>query len=274
MSLTRRATGYAILLLALLGLLLCLGGIAGTWWAKSRVDTVGAAVFKAADEAFGFVDVKLELIKQGLGRSRSRVVDLSRIAERLKNSNTDVRQECQPLLETLADIHQELKWAESWLDSSQVLADGINQISAAALSSDFAATQPDSKAVAVAREVHGLSASVADALAKLQALRAELVKLQESGVLARTVTLGIIDRVAVLDAKVADLSARIDQFDATVMTTRAAFAEQSRKLHWWTLAAAIALSFLPLWFGYSQIVVGLLGWRRAHPPVTPPPPAM
>lgn len=115
----------------------------------------------------------------------------------------------------------------------------------------------------MAREVHALSASVADALAKLQALRTELEKLQESGVLARNVTLGIIDRVAVLDAKVADLCSRIDQLDVKVVAARESFAEQARKLRWWTLAAAMVASLLPLWLGYSQVVVGLLGWRMA-----------
>jgi hypothetical protein len=273
MTWTRRLGGFGILLLATLGLLLCLGGIVGAWWAKSRVDAVGAAVFKAADKSFVFVDAKLELVKQGLGQSRSRVVDLSRFADRLKNTEIDVRQECQPLLQTLEDIHQELKWAESWLDSSQALADGLSQISAAALTSEFAAARADSTGVAVAGEVQKLSESVADTLARLQVLRAELAKLRETGVITRTVTLGIIDRVAVLDAKVADLGVRVDQLDAKVEAVRASFAEQDRKLKWWTLAATVAASLLPLWFAYSQIVVGLLGWRKVHPPATPPPPA-
>lgn len=265
MSLTRRIAGHGILLLALLGLLLCLGGIAGSWWAKNRVDTAGAAVFQAADNAFVFVDAKLDLVKQGLGQSRSRVVDLSRFADRLKNAEVDVRQECQPLLKTLEDIHQELKWAESWLDSCQALADGLSQISSATLSSDYAATRPDSTGVAVAREVHALSESVADALAKIQALRTELANLRDTGVITRTVTLGVIDRVAVLDAKVADLCDRIDTLDAKVATARVSFAEQGRKFRWWTLAAAVAASLLPLWFGLSQIIVAVYGWRMAHP---------
>jgi hypothetical protein len=92
-------------------------------------------------------------------------------------------------------------------------------------------------------------------------------------VLARQVTLGITERVAILDGKVAALQARIDQLAEKVADARNVFSAQDRKFKWWTLAAALAASVLPLWFGYSQIVVGLLGWRRAHPPVTPPPPA-
>ena len=272
MSLTRRLGGFGILLLATLGLLLCLGGIAGAWWGKTRVDAAGATVFQAADHAFVYVDAKLALVKQGLENSRSRVIDLSRFADRLKNAEVDVRQECQPLLETLEDIHQELKWAESWLDSSQALADGLSQISSAALSSAFAAARPDSTGVAVAREVHELSESVAEALAKIQDLRTELASLRDTGVITRTVTLGVIDRVAVLDAKVAALCVRIDALAARVAATRATFAEHGQTFRRWTLAATVAASLLPLWFGLSQLAVLALGWRWTNSGKRPAPP--
>jgi hypothetical protein len=60
---TRRLAGSGILTLAVLGLLLCLGGTAGAWFIKSRVDAVGDAVFGTADEAFGFVNEKLDRVK-------------------------------------------------------------------------------------------------------------------------------------------------------------------------------------------------------------------
>lgn len=50
MNIVRRLTGHGTLLLAVLGLLLCIGGVVGVWVGKSRVDPVGAAVFGTADE--------------------------------------------------------------------------------------------------------------------------------------------------------------------------------------------------------------------------------
>jgi hypothetical protein len=167
MNTVRRLAGDGALLLATLGLFLCIGGIVAAWVGKSRVDTVGATVFGAADEAFGFVDIKLDRVKQVLERSRHRVSDMSRIAEQLKNAEANARKEYEPLLQTLEEVYQELKSAESWVDSSHAVASGISRVSAAVMSSDFAASRQESTGVAVALELQQFADAVAEALARL-----------------------------------------------------------------------------------------------------------
>ena len=137
MTILKRSIGFGTSLLAVLGLLLCVGGIIGVWLGKSRVDAVGTAVFGATDDALAFVDVKFDRVKEVVERSRHRVSGISRIAERLTNAKADARKDCESLLQALDDVYQGLKSAESWLDSSHAVASGVSRVSAAVASSDL-----------------------------------------------------------------------------------------------------------------------------------------
>ena len=261
MNTVRRLAGHGTLLLATLGLFLCIGGIVGAWVGKSRVDAVGTAMFETADDALGFVDTKLDRVKQVLERSRHRVSDMSRIAERLKNAEANARKEYEPLLQTMEEVYQELKSAESWVDSSHAVASGIGRVSEAVTSSDFAASRQESIGVAVALELQQFADAVADALAKLQAMRLELIELRDTGKLARDIAVGILARVADLDGKLANLAARIEKLDARVATTKVSCADLGQRFARWTIVAAVVASVILVWFGISQIVMMAYGWR-------------
>ncbi len=254
-----------MVLLAILGLVLCLVGIAGAWLIKSRVDAVGAAVFGTTDKAFEFVEGKLNLVKQGLERNRQSAGDLSRIAGRLKNAEADVRRESESLLQVMDAAYQEFQSAESWLESAHALANGVSRVSDTLVSSEFAASRQESAGVAVAREVREFANSVTEALSQLQSMRGELINLRNAGVLAREAVLVILGRVAALEQAVDRLDVRLGNVISKVEAARITCAEQGRRFRRWTLAAALAASILPVWFGFSQIVVMAYGWRRAHP---------
>ena len=264
MNIVRRLAGHGTLLLAVLGLFLCIVGIVGVWVGKSRVDPFGTAVFGTADEALGFVDIKLDRVKQVLERSRHRVSDMSKIAERLNSAEANARKECEPLLKTLEEVYQELKSAESWLDSSQALASGVSRVSEAVVSSDYAASHQESVGLTVARQLQACADALTDAIAKLQAIRVELIELRDTGKLARKAAVGIIARVADLDGKLASMCARIEKLDARVATTRASCADLGQRFRWWTLVAAVVVTVILAWFGISQIVMMGCGWRLAH----------
>jgi uncharacterized protein YukE len=261
---TRRVAGIGILLLAVLGLLLCLGGTAGAWFIKSRVGAVGDAVFGTADVAFGFVEEKLELVKRGLEGSRESAEKLSRIATRLRIEETDVRQECELLLQFLDTSHQHWQAAGSWLDSAEVLASGVGRVTEALVSSDFVASRQDSTGVAAARDVQAYADSVADVLAKVQSMRGELIERRDSGALAREAVLALADRVIELERAMDQLAVGLEKVAAKVAAARTASAEQGRRFHRWTLAATLVASLLPVWFGISQTVMMAHGWRMAH----------
>jgi chromosome segregation ATPase len=264
MAILKRSIGLGTLLLALIGLLLCVGATIGVWLAKSRVDAVGTAVFGAADDAFAFVDTKLDHVKQVVEKSRQRVSGISRIAERLKNAEADAKKDCEPLLQALDEVHQELKSAESWLDSSHAVASGVSRVSEALASSDFASSRQDSVGVALAVELQDFADTVADALASLQAMRSQLIELRDSGELARDIAVGIVARLADLDGKLANMVARIEKLEARVGTARAHCGDLGRRFGWWTVVGAVIVSIVVLWFGISQIVMMGHGWRLAR----------
>ena len=261
MAILKWLIGPGTVLIAVLGLLLCVGGIIGVWVGKSHVDAVGNAVFGMADDGLAFVDAKLDRVKQVVERSRHRVSGISRIAERLKNAGAAAGKDYESLLQGLDAVYQELKSAESWLDSSHAVASGISRVSEAVASSDFAAARQESTGVVVARELQQFADTVADALAKLQAMRLELIELRDTGKLSRDIAIGILARVADLDGKLANLAARVENLDARVAATRALCVDRGQRLGRWTVVAAMVASVILTWFGISQIVTMTYGWR-------------
>ena len=273
MTSARHVTGYAILLLAVLGLLLCLGGIAGAWWLKTRVDAVGMATFNAAAEMLEFVGRKLDISRQALKRSRQQFNGLSRGAERLQLADANLRQECELMLQVLAVVRGELQSSADWLDSGIALADNVNRFSGTVLSSEFGTARHESAVQAVAKEVRVVSDSVGKAFDHLQQLHLKLLALAEGTNFSHDYVMDVVALVAKLDPLLTGLGDRLENLDEKVTTARECCAGYEQIFRFWTSRAAVVASILPLWFGYSQIVVGLLGWRRANPPSTPSPPA-
>jgi chromosome segregation ATPase len=242
-----------------------MAGTAGAWVGKSRLDTVVAALFGTADEAFDFIDTRLDRVNQRLDRSRQRVGGLSSLAERLKTAEADLGAEFEPLLQTLDGVYRELQSAEHWLDSSEAVARGVNRVSEAMVSQAAASRGEESEGHApagmTAKRVAEFSADVADALARLQVMRQELMDLRDKKALRREFAGAILTRVAELDARLANVSARIDAFNAQVATARASCVDLGRSVHWWITFATLMLTFFLLWFAASQIGMMQYGWR-------------
>lgn len=259
-----RVIGLGTVLLSVLGLLLCLAGIVGVWMVKSRVKAIGNAAFSAADDSLGFVNAKIDRVKQALDKSRQRVGWISKAAERLRDEKASARKECESLLQALDEVFQQLKVAESWLDSCHAVASGVSRVSEAVVSSEYATSHEDSAGIAIAKRMQELSDSVADVLAKVQIVRQKLVDLRDTGKLAREVVAAVVAHVADLDGKLANLSARLEKFDNKVTQTKVSVVAVHRRLHWWIRIAAVALTVLMAWFGISQIGMIRCGWRCLH----------
>jgi predicted nucleic acid-binding Zn-ribbon protein len=256
-----RSIGLGTILLSVLGLLICVAGIVGVSMVKSRVEAIGTAVFSAADDSLVFVDAKIDRVKQAVDNTRQRVGGISKLVERLRDEKADARKEAEPLLQALDEVFQQLKAAESWLDSCQAVASGVSRVSEAVISSKYAASHEDSARVAVARDLQQFSESITEVLAKLQAVRQELIQLRDTGKLAREVVARVIARVVDLDGRLTAISARLEKFDARVEQTRASCVHVKLKVHWWISIAAAALTILLVWFAISQVSMTTHGWR-------------
>ena len=122
MAIVRRSLGLGTLLLSILGLTVCLAVIVGVWMVKSRVEAVSDAALEAADQSLAFVDDKLGRVEEILKRGQQPVTLLSTAAERLQRQEPEAKEEVTSLLRQLDDtVFQELKSAQSWLDSAHAL---------------------------------------------------------------------------------------------------------------------------------------------------------
>jgi chromosome segregation ATPase len=262
MAILRKSIGFGFVLLAILGLILCVGGIIGIWLGQGRVDAVNAAVFDTAEEALTFVNSKLHRMKKAVDASRQRISGISRIAKRLHKSEADVKKECEPVLQALEHICQELKSAKSFLDSGQAVASGVSRVSDAVARSDFAASRHESTGVAIALELKQFADAVAEALAKLQGVRSEIIELRDTGKLARDLTVGVLARVADLDGRLERLATRIESLETRVTIAQGTCAALGKRLERWIVFAAVATSAILAWFGASQTVMMAYGWRQ------------
>lgn len=261
MTFVRFSTGGGTMFLSLVGLLICLAGMAATWTVKDRIEIVGRAAFSAADESLLFVDAKLARIQEALDNSRRRVTNIANLAERLRDARADAKRDSGPLLQSLEEIFRQLQAAESWLESCHAVAQGIGRVSEAVVSSEYAASHQEAAGIALAQRVEELSKNVAEVLAKLQVLRQELTALRDSGKLARDVAARVVARVADVDERLAAVSARIDKLGAKIAKTKAACDDLRRRVHGWIIAAAAAIIAVLAWFGLSQIAMLRYGWR-------------
>ena len=254
MTIFTSAIGIGAILLSILGLVLCLAGIVGVWMVKSRIEAVGKAAFVAANEAFALVDATFVRVKEVSDKCRQRFSGIISVAaERVKNAEADVSKAGESLLQSLDAVFQELKNAESWLDSSRSIAKGISRVSETAMSSNYAATHEDSVGVAITKRVQEFSQLVAEVIAKLQVVRGELVDLHDTGKLAREVVVRGVAWVADLDGRLANISLRIEEFHNKVTQTKASVDSLRQKLHWRIALVTVALTALLAWFGISQI---------------------
>jgi chromosome segregation ATPase len=262
MAIARRSLGLGTLLLSILGLTVCLAVIVGVWMVKSRVDAVSDAALEAADRSLAFVDDKLGQVEEILKRGQQPVTLLSTAAKRLQRQEPEAKEEIMSLLRQLDDtVFQELKSAESWLDSAHAIAVGVDSVSEAVVTSDYAATRQDTVGMALAERLRQCSESLAEILAKLQLLREEVVQLRNTAVVSREVAARLVARVADVDGKMNRLASGINRLDVRVAEIRANVGDLKQKVPWWTTVAAMLLTLLPVWFTVTQIVMALQGWR-------------
>ena len=262
MTIVRRSLGLGTLLLSILGLTVCLVVIVGVWMVKSRVEAVSDAALEAADQSLAFVDDRLGRVEEILKRGQQPVTLLSTAAKRLERQEPEAKEEVTSLLRQLDDtVFQELKSAQSWLDSAHAIAVGVDSVSEAVVTSDYAATRQDTVGMALAERLQQSSESVAEILAKLQLLREEIVQLRDTAVVSREVAARLVERVVDVEEKMNRLASGINTLDVRVAEIRANVGDLKQEVPWWTTVAAMLLTLLPVWFAVTQVVMALQGWR-------------
>jgi chromosome segregation ATPase len=262
MAIVRRSLGLGAFLLSILGLTVCLAVIVGVWMVKARVEVVTDAALEAADRTLAFVDDKLGRAEESLKRNQQPFASFSKAAERLQRQEPEGKEKVGALVRQLDEtVFQELKSAQSWLDSAHAIAVAVDRVSEAVVTSEYAATHQDTSGVALAERLQQTSESMAEILAKLQSLRKELVQLRDSAVVSREVAARLLARAVFLEGRMNQLASGIEKLDVRVSEIRVDVGDLKQRVSWWTTAAALLLTLLPVWFAVSQVVTALQGWR-------------
>jgi methyl-accepting chemotaxis protein len=262
MTIAQRSVGLGTLLLSILGLAVCIAVIVGVWMVKSRVEDVSNAAFEAADKSLALVNDKLGQVEEILKRGQQPVTLLSKAADRLRRQEPEANEQATLLLRQLDDaIFQELKSAQSWLESAHAIAAGVDRVFEAVVSSDYAATRQDTVGIALAERLQQSSESVSEMLDKLKSLRGEIVHLRDTAVVSRDVAARLVALVVDAEEKMNRLASGIEKLDARVAEIRVDVGDLKQRVSWWTTAAALLLTLLPVWFAVSQVVTANLGWK-------------
>ena len=174
-------TGWGMMLLAAAGLMLCLAGIVGVWVAKGHVDAIGEKLFEAADDSLAFMDKKLDRVETAFGNVHRRIGKLSTAVDRFPQNQSEAETESKSLLKTLdEEVFEQLKSAQTWLDSAHAVAVGVGKVSEAVVSSEYAASHEDSVGVAIAERLQDVSESTVEMLTTLKDARQGIVDLRDN----------------------------------------------------------------------------------------------
>ena len=246
MTIIRRLAASVGIALAIVGLLACLGGVAGTWAVKVRAQTAAASVFTAADGAFEFIGTRLARVTARLEAIRPRVQGLAGLAQRLQSIELegDVKAAIESLREHLDAGAAELKASEGALDPIEAVARGVQSAAAAFAASSVRAS-----------DVAEFAGEVATAASRLDALRAKLLEVRERRLLAREFAAMCLAEAADLDTRLLNLTGRIGALGARISTARASYADTGRRVHTWIALGALVVAGALLWFAASQVCV-------------------
>jgi chromosome segregation ATPase len=217
---------------------------------------------EAADTSLALVNDKLGQVEEVLKRGQQPVTLLSNAADRLQRQEPEAKEQVTSLLRQLDDtVFQELKSAQSWLDSAHAIAAGVDRVSEAVVSSDYAATRQDTVGMALAERLQQSSQSVAEMLDKLKSLRGEIVQLRDTAVVSREVAARLAARVVDVEEKMNRIASGIEKLDVRVADIRVDVGDLKRQVPVWTTVAALLFTLLPVWFAVSQVLTAFQGWR-------------
>jgi chromosome segregation ATPase len=226
------------------------------------MDALGDKVFLASEDSLTFMDGKLERLEARFQKVHWRVGLLSKETDDL--SQQAAQSAAASLIKALdEEVHEPLKTAETWLDSTHAVAVSVGNISEAIVSSKYADTQEDSAGVAMAGQVQDVSDAVVEILATLQEARQKLIDIRDNVVSTRQIALTIVARLAQVEKRMVNLCERIEKLRGRLVEMKGEVASAKDNLRWWMAFGAVLITLLLIWFATSQIGMVLHGWVLA-----------
>lgn len=270
MHIGKRLVGLGVVTLGVLGIAVCLAGIAGAWTVGSRLRQVNSSVFSQADRLVGQVERRTAQARDVIGGTRELIDELKQTLQDSAKKRLAERVSSLPEIENL----------ERRAAAAMERADGLVQISAstAELIEQLLATAgtvaaerdvdliAPSELMAAIRSTRESLAHASRRLADVERRLAEIRQQRDMDVNLSQITelsLGIIAQLDVVQERIVAFRSRLDEM-------RHRLGQLRDRISVWVLAGQWLIVLLITWGGAGQFCLLLQGWRILR---TPPPPA-
>ena len=246
MTALRRLAAIVIIILSILGLILCVGSIIGTWVADSalinattRMLTLAVVPLNAADQAATAVTNGITSIRDGIASINQSVTQAgdklnqstpvldfvsSTVGEQLSPMIDDVREKATTLHDTVIGVNNTLE--------------AINSI-------------PGVNVPTFSSQIQAIGDRLTAARTAIQELRAYLANLKASAIDASVTA--VTSRTAKIDDALASVQTDIANFQAQVNNILAQITTLRNYVPIWLNIAAIIVTLVVLWFAFGQL---------------------
>jgi uncharacterized phage infection (PIP) family protein YhgE len=262
MSTLKRILAIAVIVLGVLGILVSLAGIFGTWVANDRVSTGFTYILDGVQSGLQVVDRSLDRINTTVEGARGNVQTITDAATQLE---TGIK-ESTPVLDLLSrTVGEELA---PKLDSARETSISIRD-SVVAFNDTLEAvnTIPGVQVPTLTEELQATSDRLSDASLKAQELRTSITELK-AGV-AGTLVSPVTDRATRIDQQLAVIQSDIQDYRAEIEARQQAIAQLRKRILFWVDLLSVIATLALLWAGFGQFVLVYLAWKYLKTGVLP-----
>lgn len=254
------------LILAVLVIVLSLGGIAGAWWANTTITNITVQAFAIVDTGVNIVDTGVSRVDRLVQTGRTEVQQTAdtivSVADELRANrpiltalSERVETRLGPTVDQIRETLSPVREALTTVANIVSLLNSIPFINERAPRLD-ALDQTFDRLSALAADIQQLRTTLREAALS----EADRMTQQAVDVLT-----GVTTRI---DNRLAETQANIQQVQAEIQALRDELAARKARLMLIYDLAAIGTTLLLLWIIYSQVVVMRHHWRMLRAPVT------
>jgi hypothetical protein len=263
----KRIFAAAIIVLSIIGVVLCVGGIIGTWIAEDRLTRITVSLLSSAEEMLQTVGNGLDRVNTDLQDARDGIADIERLAKGLsdKAKNTNL---------ILVAVEQALDGREfPKLQRAQTTVQGlVEAIVAFNKTLEAINAIPGVEVPTLTKSLSATQDRIGAALEPVQDLVTKLDQMK-SGVLDASVEL-VTTYTTKIETILKTVQGEAQDYLAQVRKLQGLVAEVKARLPFYFTMGAIAITLALLLFLWGQarlFVYGLTVWRTAKAaPELPP----
>ena len=261
----KRLTGFVLAALGMIGIIVCLVGAAGVWYAASRLHQVNSEVFRRADELVVQVDRRAVQARDAVEGTRNVADELKQTLQDSAVALVAERLASQPKIDDLERrLASAMERADGLLEASASTAELMEQVlaSVGVVASERNIELKDrSKLTATIRSTRESLVNASERLADVQRSLAEIRQKRDFEVnwkLVKELSLAIIAKLDIVQDRLAEFRIRLEE-------TQAQLAQFHGRMRTWILTVQCLMALLLVWIGAGQYCLLIHGWRILRP---------